>query len=454
MSTKTTKITVVKPPPRKANQPKQKLNRQNNKPRYRKYFDPMAMTKIQDKHDGTLNKQLNKQLIPMSAEQKTIAMSILNPGHQDNSSNAIGTCSNGTGRIFVSKCVQQYTIDLPVGTTEICFYNLPFPEYPFGFTLKGVDANPNTTYFYVIPNQSFVEQGASGAEDTWFVEGYLKHMGVYGIMPIGTSQTIECVQANMFKKGRVGTARKTCDIDLSQLDVDGGSQDTVAAQNIFTLQNLPTTMAQVSRLQGTFDNRDVTAGAYLVSHHTSYNTFYRDTPYHKNGDYADSPNGDPANPLSSHKNILQVTDLAGGHYYARQWRPETGFDTVKPAAVTGVMPLDMPMACFTGLTSTAEAPTSFSIKACVTYQFELKAGSPLLQYSVPRPMYDPDFLDYILKFESAITVGGYPASYNFWDKVWPIFKQLWRSGGGKLVRKIPKAGGTIGDIGDLIIDSF
>lgn len=359
-------------------------------------------------------------------------MSILNPGHGSNTSNAIGLCTPATGRVFISKSVFQYDVSLPTGVSSISFFNTPFFEYPVGMYLDG--------QMYLIPNPNYNESLMGDPSPV----NYLRNHAVYGVTPIGISQTIDQVSSAMDQKGIVTTARKPCDVDYQNISTTSTMLPTTTT-NQKVIQSFPTTVNDLTRLAGSIDVRKSDKGAYLISHHQSFNTVYRKEPWNKCAVYTNRPTSDCNSFCLA--SSPQGTNISVFAYFAAN-------DKSTYATPSMILPLDMPIAMFTDCKVTDGSTTAFRIKVACSYQFDLKLNSDLYPYTVDRPIADVEFMNYIWAFEGMMTGGGFPADYNFWDKLWPMFKTLWKGGGSDLIRKIPKAGGVIGDVGDLITNLF
>lgn len=424
------KVKMIKPGIRALNP---RLNAYYNRPGNQ--FVPKNIDIVDKERRGTLNVKLRQNLRQLSKEQQTIAMSILNPGHAANTPNAIGISSPGSGRVFISKSVFQFDFQVPVNTTDISFFNTPFFEYPVGFFCNSIP--------YLVPNPNYAK-AVGGATD--LVENYLRDHNVYAVTPIGISTTIDQITTQLDLKGTVTTARKPHDCDMTDVATVNAGLVPTATLNTKTLQDIPVSLNQITRLNGTVDVRKSSEGAYLVSHHQDMNPVKRDMPWNKGATFANIiAAGDPCG-----RAYIRTVD--GNSYNFRGYYSDTDLRTyVSPSMI---LPLDMPIAYFSGFKNSEAGMVSFRVKVATSYQFDLKLTSDLYPYTVDRPIADAEFMQYIWAFEGLMTAGGFPASWNFLDKLWPIFKQIWQGGGGDLARRIPKAGKVIGDVGDLITNLF
>lgn len=374
---------------------------------------------------GLMNNLINEKFNHMMTPNTAAAVAAyLNPGHQTNWRDAMPLPDGSQGAVYLVKDCWTKTIVIPAGQTQITFYNYPFFEVPFGYYSEG--------FFRGLYAPSMVEGGTSAS--------FCVNNHIYAHRCLGKSMTIVPTTSVLNLKGSVTMGRKPADVDFETRSFAvGAAVDNV---NRPIMQRLPNDGQSVSAL-GNMDNFKTQEGAYIISHHSNHNWNVRDDPTHKTYPHAVSTvNGNTG---------IKVTGPDGGA--AVDLYEEGGINVCHAANVDG---MDIPMAHFSGLA----AGDSFSIKCAMVYECQLKASSRLTRYVTPRPLFDPSLMDALFAFECQLDKNGlFPASYNFWDKVWSGFKKFWGAGGGNAIRvlgdaALPGAGTALSTVGGVATSLF
>lgn len=382
-------------------------------------------------------------------------MGILNPCHGSNYANAqlLPDASPARASIFKGYANWDLTFTADEASRGIVLYTLPFFEAPFAFSKWCPETARQELFVLRMPATMKEGEGYGNAL-------FLHDHGVYAKRMIGKGMTIENTTPIMTLSGKttVGRSQSNIDSDTIYLNYDATNVPAIINQRI--LQRVPNSAEEVSSLVGTTDSWKAQDGAYLVSHHLDYLWQKRDNMYNSISSKLVPNEHDPllgtdADP-NDRKYCLSYTDKTTGHlYYAH---PYTGLGTVNDL-LYGVRVgeddhSDITTAVFSGLTVAPGSKFSISIKGCMAYEFLLKSSSDLQQYTEIRTP-DINFFNLIMAFESMQQLGGYPANYNFWDKIWNGFKKFWNLAGGNVAQRLgdaalPGLGTGLAAVGDVL----
>lgn len=355
----------------------------------------------------------------MSLAEARAAQAYLNPGHGTNVADAGPLPDGSTGTTFLVKNYKMVTVT-GGGATPLVFVNLPFMETPFayhdGTVLRGVQ-------------MPAMQPGGADAAS------YLSGIHAYKYRCIGKSATIVNTTARINVAGSCTVGRKTSDIDYDTRQYAiGVAADNV---NIPVVQRLPVTVESVSALQNGA-SWDAAEGAYLISHHSNNDWVIREDVPHKCFPHPAATGGGNC--------MIRWTDAVGGN--VANVMTEVGGANVSHAGPCDGT--DIPIAIFSGI----QAGSTFTVRYAVVYEVVLKASSGMIPYTVPRPLFNPAFMDLLHKYESMLDKSGlYPASYNSWNELWEGFKNFWRHGGSVAIRVLgdaisPGAGSIASSVGD------
>lgn len=377
-------------------------------------------------------------------------MGILNPCHGSNYANAqlLPDASPARASIFKGYANWDLTFTAEEASMGIAFYTLPFFEAPFAFAKWTTNARME---LFVLRMPSTIKEG-EGYGNALFLHNH----GIYAKRLIGKGMTIENTTPVITLSGKTTVGRSQSNIDTVTKYLQYNPLDIPTDVNQRVLQRLPNGAEEVSSLVGTTDSWKAQDGAYLVSHHLDYLWQKRDDMYNSiASELIGSNEHDPL--IASDKNYcLSYTDKTSGNLlYAH---PYTGLGTANDL-LYGVRVgeddhSDISTAVFSGLTVTSGSSFSISIKGCMAYEFLLKNSSDLQQYTEIRTP-DVSFFSLVQAFESMQQLGGYPASYNFWDKIWNGFKKFWNLAGGNVAQRLgdaalPGLGTGLAAVGDVL----
>lgn len=429
----------------RANKPKQqnprKPQRQSRPKATVTSHNPNIIKVLADTNKGTLQNTVNELVMrtkrKLTMEDMNLISGIINPGHQMNIVNARPIPDAGPSKVFVFKTMWREEVKVPAGVTSVSFMTGPSFEAPFLY----YDGSKLQT-FQISPCMSSANAGFPT------VAPYLANHHVYAYRPIGKSMTVENTTAQINKAGACVTGRKTMDIDYTSRQFTTGAQADAVNQPI--LQRVPLTAAQVTALPSGSTEWGAEQGAYIVAHHNgNYEWIYRKDATTKCFPSSDAGTG-------NHNCSLKFTDSGTGTLN-QVWNYDHPTYNTQSGPADG---MDMAIACFTGLQSPDATTTTFTVKCCVAYEFWLKSSSDLNPFVTARKT-DLELFNRMIEFESSdcFSAGAFPADYNFWDKVWKAFKNVWNSGGGSLAKAgldalAPGAGTASKFVGDYLTSQF
>lgn len=390
---------------------------------------------------GNIQAMVNANFINsrMSQSQADWASGYLNINHGDNMQNMPPMPDLFSKTTFLDKSTSTFQINVPAAYTGfdlvLCpFYNI-VALVRFNNKISGMQ-----NYWYALEDTKKVTSDDDGG--AYCSASYAKRMKMYGNRVTARAMTL-VNQTNSFNiSGDIKMVKLENSVDVYNAGGEYDPNDPIQAKCLLALQRLPVSDSDLSNLIGNYVQQPAKEGAYVVSKISDLSWKNRVHMWDKVNSWYDDhilrPMGDPLKYYDD--NTLYTTTVRGEEITVMLPDPTGAYGTfngvlspdcdhVFPAPVDPrIMGLDSTFIRVTGLNTGIDAPSStFSLRINTVAESALHANSPYIAQKVRRPMpdaADEAFIRSVLLYMS-LQSGMYPASFNFWDKVWSGFKKAW-----------------------------
>lgn len=378
---------------------------------------------IPDNDGGKLNSIMERWLAPGSDFARA-ANVMFNPGHGDNLMNARPLPDGPAGPVYMHKSMLRGRIILPkaAGATAFRIIATPFVEIPFCLDFGPAGINP----IAIFDTNMGTSNGLNIDPALWMHKN-----GVYSHRCIGKSITVENVTSEDHKSGSIISCQFPASTDIPSPSVTYSAALTATTNERF-MQGIPATSDYCANfLKGT--NWNIKEGAYMVSKFTDLHFRKRELPWEKCSNLLPDV---PA--TTTTVDNVKITDSSASIRYVQAPTASGYADTntyTYPMTLTqrarAVFDNTMGGVVFAEGCSTGDADAVFTYKIAICREMMLKPSSPLCKFAEQRPPLNQVFMQQLTNFANQMD-DCYPASYNFWNKVWEGFKRAVKIGSGAI----------------------